>query len=241
MSLIVALLLNASIAYAFNGRSEEGLVFSQSTVDLGDVDEGCFYSWQIEVRNPTAEAITVNSVQSSCSCTKATLDQTTIASHGKARLYGTVKIPPGGATFISAVEVKWSHRDRSGFATVAIEGSIKRLADINPPSVSLGTINLEKPKEIRLTLTRGDSLRRWNAVSVSSDRLDTQVSQESPNKFIISATCRKEMLPIGPVNASVFINLLNEDGEAVLKYEVAVVGRVEGYAIVTLGNQWKPT
>lgn len=137
---VVALLLSFSASTELQAQEWVKKMFEESVHDFGDVKLGETPVYRFKIYNPFNETIHIQSIQSSCGCTKASIAKRELKTYESAEIVCKFDTPAVGAGFKQATVSVRFDRPVIAEAQLIVRGNIVTGISIKPESIDFGQV-----------------------------------------------------------------------------------------------------
>ncbi|MDQ3330786.1 MAG: DUF1573 domain-containing protein [Planctomycetota bacterium] len=225
----------AAVSFYRMARTNGGLVVEPSALDFGRVWESSQFKWTVSVRNPTAEPIQVDALQTSCSCTQVEPDQFTVPAGGERLLTLTLDLssafgsgrPADEAAF--SVELVPVVANGPSYQGWKVHGFVRRPVTFEPQQLRIELSRGGKPGEARAAVRSQVPLTQASVHAPSSFFSEVRLIETEKSRGDYELAIRTvSRIEVGTHQAEISISPVEKgrDVHARLPVVIAVVGPV---------------
>ena len=223
--IVISLVFVASTSQSANGQAWLRKMFkNQTTHDFGDVQLGEVPEHRFQFENVFNETFHIQSINSSCGCTKATATKTTLKTWEKGEIVCKFDSPAvGTGTKQATITVKF---DRPYIAEIqlSVKGNIVTGLSLNPKSIDFGQV-VENDLPERTVQLRSSGNPNFKIRDVKSvfKHISVRVEKTAANNGIVNyniITSLKDSVPKGFIQDTLYLVVeegRNYDGSPRLK------------------------
>jgi len=206
---------------------------SSSMHDFGRVSPGQRLCGIFEINNSGDENLHIQSVITSCECTKTSLSSDVIAPGQKANLCVELTAARYGKPIEATILVVSNDPNRSR-VPIYLKGTIISMIDVFPPNFTFGVLDtIDLPAERYVKVYTGAlpiqmKDYQWIARTNNTDYLSASVQFEKSNKneFIVKAKISKDAIP-GPIYGTITLEG-KKNGKVEISRVIACLGKILG-------------
>jgi hypothetical protein len=208
------------------------LFHSPSGVDLGNVQEGNQYKFNVSLKNEGDEPVTIDIIEPE---DNAPIEMpgfeagTAIESRGAMQVNGIVRIPDEttGDHFFAAIIIR-SDAGNAPVIRVRVKGKIRREYSIQPPSLPPTSINSGQPTQFDITVRAAEDVDPFRITSVRGlepyFELVTELPKESTKSVVLGLKVRKDApAGVAMVRGAVRVMLGKDEKAVEWPYQIRVL------------------
>ncbi len=162
------------------------------------------------------QTITLLSLEKSCSCTSAIIEESDLPPQASTRLVATIKALDRFGPFDSTIKVSWKIEGSEKVHTslVTIHANAVALLQPEPPAFHFPKLHSHQPAlSSSISITRGNAAEKWDRLEVSSPSpsIQTQLVKKDSDHFSLLLTIDPSTIPIGQFKSDLTLTCFDGD------------------------------